>query len=62
MAELWLMPPRVCATRTESQYVVATVGRSKRWEAKDWFGVVLLRRTKSGGREWVTEGNIWEGT
>lgn len=27
---------------------------------KDWLGV-LLRRTKSGGREWVKEGNVWKG-
>lgn len=64
MAELWLMPPRVCATRSESQYVLATVEvGSKRWKARDWLGVLLLlRKAKSGGREWVTEGNIWEGT
>lgn len=23
--------------------------------------LLLLRRTKEGGREWVTEGNIWKG-
>lgn len=43
---------------------LATVeGCSKRWKAKDWLGaLLLLRKAKSGGREWVTEGNIWEGT
>lgn len=41
---------------------MATTQCSKRWKAKDWLGVLLLLlRTKSGGREWVTEGNIWKG-
>lgn len=40
---------------------MATIHGSERWEAKDWLGVLLLLRTKSGRREWVTEGNIWKG-